>query len=184
MRCFLALPLEMQVKNYIYNLQLDLKKSQAFNAKWVKKENLHLTVKFLGEIEKFHLSIIEEVLKPFIATIPKLQFQTGNLGVFPNYKNPRIIWLGLEGKTEALLNLYNKCDEISKALGLPQSNTLFQPHITLARIKNIKYFDYIFLQIKDNDSREIVFDKLVLYESILTPRGPIYTELQKFPFNC
>ncbi|MFZ7102579.1 MAG: RNA 2',3'-cyclic phosphodiesterase [Peptococcaceae bacterium] len=184
MRYFLALPIKPIMKNDIFAIQSQLKKSWRINAAWVMKENLHLTIKFWGQLDRSNADDIEKSLQAIINNnISNIACRLTTLGVFPNKKNPRVIWIGLAGEIEKIHNLYIKCEKISRDLGMLQSHTAFTPHITLARIKeNIVLTDETLAGFP-LQTKEVSFDKAVLYHSTLTSRGPVYRVVEVFPFS-
>ncbi|MFZ5943627.1 MAG: RNA 2',3'-cyclic phosphodiesterase [Bacillota bacterium] len=179
MRCFLGLPLDDTSKKAISSLQRNLSNSISGKINWVPEENLHLTIMFWSVLGEREIKEIFNRMPLAVEGIPYQRFRPGKIGCFPDFKNPRVIWLGLEGNKESLHNLYIRCQGISQALGLPIDEKSFKPHITLARIKEAGgTFDS--LPRKFPKLPEIEFNRVVFYHSILTPRGSQYSVLKEF----
>lgn len=184
MRTFIAINFEEDVINNLYKSVGKIRKeleALGYVVKWVPKENCHLTVRFLGEVSTTKL----EEIKGAISKLELLQFRLvlKDLGVFPEYRNPRVLWAGIEGEVEKLYSLYKKVSEALKVIGILPEDREFRPHLTIGRVK-----------IKGRGDIRGIFEKhsanwgsskireLVLYESKLLPEGPLYTPLWKGSF--
>lgn len=153
-------------------------------AKWVRLTNMHLTLHFLGDISEDDLAaIIKEFKEPLSKKIDIIA-KLGELGVFPNWDNPRILWLSLQGNLEPLYKLHKDTSQILAKNGYTLEKRGFRPHITLARIPSYKRSASINkLAINEQDllkAQEFRLNKLTLYTSKLTSAGPIYTEQHTF----
>lgn len=163
MRCFLAVDIPRDLKEDIE----DFKKNLGFpGLKKVSKENLHITLKFLGNFDK--QKVVSRMkgmdFEPFEA-------ETTDIGYFPRKSYARVIWLGLEDN-----GFSDIVKEIEKRLSLPQEKYEFIPHITIARAKKpLRDPD---LQFKPN--KKVKVNKITLYSSELTPKGPIYKKEAEF----
>ena len=174
MRTFVAVEIQNnEVLDNIAKLQSDLK----IKAKSVSKENMHFTLLFLGEIEDEIASKIIETLKSI--TFSPIQISFGGVGAFPNPRFPRVIWIGVdETAAQNLVKLAKQVEEKLVPLGF-KSDKPFKPHLTIFRIKNnigdiSKELDKLkTIQLGHDTITELKFKK-----SILTPSGPIYTDLQ------
>jgi len=174
MRTFVAVEIQNnEVLDHIAKLQLDLK----IKAKPVSKENMHFTLLFLGEIAEEIAPKIIEALKSI--TFSPIQISFGGVGAFPNSRFPRVIWIGVdETAGQNLVKLAKQVEEKLASLGF-KSDKPFKPHLTIFRIKNnigdiSKELDKLkTIQLGRDTITELKFKK-----SILTPSGPIYTDLQ------
>lgn len=179
MRSFLAVPLPEYIKEGIYS-QLSFLEVKC--VKRISKENLHLTIAFMGEIidandKSFFSSIIEEIsFFPFQATL-------GLTGAFPSKQDPSILWIGLEKGQEEISNLRKKVYLTLKKHAI-NIDKKFHPHITVARLK--ESFDYNILStfFKKDFSGKYLFkvDAIVWYESVLSQNGPEYKEILRKKF--
>ncbi len=161
MRCFFAVPIPEDLKKEIEEFQ----KKLPVGLKKVSPENLHITLKFLGDVDGN--SVIKKMrgikINPFIA-------KTTGIGFFPNRNFIRVIWLGVEDNGFSRI-----VREIENRLSINEEKK-YVPHITIARArKPLKNFDCNFFP-----NKKIKVEKIVLYSSFLTPRGPIYKKLQEF----
>ena len=177
-RSFIAIDLEDKiVRSKLITTQGLLSKT-GVDLKFVEKENLHLTFKFLGEVSQELIKGIENVLselrfKPFKAEVL-------GVGVFPRLTRPRIIWAGFrKGETE-LRELFKETELRLKKVGIQSERNPFHPHITLARVRSGKNRDLLIrqiLELSDEPFGEIKINSLRLKKRILTPRGPIYSTI-------
>ena len=174
MRTFVAVEIQNnEVLDHIAKFQSELK----ISAKAVSKENMHFTLLFLGEItEEIALKIIDALNS---ITFTPIQVSFSGVGAFPNPRFPRVIWIGVdETAGQELVKLAKQVEEKLGPLGF-KSDKPFKPHLTIFRIKNnvgdiSKELDRLkTIQLGHDTINELKFKK-----SILTPNGPIYTDLQ------
>jgi 2'-5' RNA ligase len=153
------------------------------NIKRVEKENLHITLKFLGEITEDEAEKLKEELKKI--SFVKFQIKIKGIGVFPSISNPKVIWIG--GESEKIQMLKREIDLCIKnsQININQENDKpFVIHITIGRIKKEveKESEKIKQLIKENlEFGEFSAEEFILFQSVLTPNGPIYKVLEKFP---
>jgi 2'-5' RNA ligase len=181
-RSFIAVNLNPEIKKYLTSLQGNLNVTET-KIKWVEKNNLHLTMKFLGYISLEQTELVKSILKeittrcsPFIIKL------YSNIGIFPAYKMPRIIWVGIKEGVNQLSELYNSIETMLYKKGFPRENKDFSGHITIGRVKFIKdkaNFIQILKRIEVNNFTQEV-NSIDLMESKLTPNGPIYNITAKF----
>jgi RNA 2',3'-cyclic 3'-phosphodiesterase len=146
---------------------------------WVKTNNMHLTLKFFGEAEERRIPSIADALKNGASQIPSFILQFNKVGTFGSRYNPKVIWLGAE-EQPILIKLAEHLKVEFEKVGFEYDRQNFVPHLTLGRIRNIT--DKVLLQlVMDNYRAEFLLEQEVnsihLYESVLTPKGPIYTQL-------
>ncbi len=145
--------------------------------KWTEFENLHFTFKFLGEVER---ELVEEIKKEIedltVERSSTIIFK--GLGVFPNAKKPRVLFIKLENPDGAILEIFRKMEKRFETLGFPPEKRAFKPHLTLARIKaSENRFAEILKARRNLEFGEINSFKPSLVKSVLTPRGPKYSVL-------
>lgn len=174
-RCFIALELDREVREYLEELGLQIKKKNLFAGKFTDRENFHLTLKFLGEIGD---GKVEEVKKRLgEVKFPEFEVSLGELGVFINSFNS-ILWVKLNGK--GIWDLQKVIDEKFKDIFEPEVR--FMSHVTLARMKKIHdktiFLDYI----KNIKTKKINFTvrDFSFKKSELRPEGPVYTDLERY----
>ena len=177
MRCFVAINLPDEVKNYLEDIILKIEKENShLRAKWSSSENLHLTLGFIEEIDDQTLGKLATDLET-LAIPNNFILSLGQLGVFPNNYNPRIIKLDLNNPQGELRPLYSAIKEIFEKNNIPADNRPFFPHITLARLKSRGARVRLSRNI---DHLSFVVNSVELIKSELTPAGPIYTILQSY----
>ena len=174
-RCFICLELPRESIEIAENIQNLIKKNNLLSGKYTDPENLHLTLKFLGEIDEVKLKIVQERLEKI--KFNEFEASLGEVGVFSK-RALRILWIKLFGKS--IWGLQEKIDESLTDL-FPKEER-FMSHITLARMKKV-YDRNIFLNyIKNIKTPENKFavKNFILKKSELKPEGPIYTDLGRY----
>lgn len=176
MRLFLAIDLPKEIKDYLFELEKIVKEAKIT---WVSKKNLHLTLKFLGEVNESDIPKIKEQIQ---ITHSKLKLKLSKIGFFPNSKEPTVIWLGIEPEEEIIF-LQQKLD--SQLLNLFSGEQKFQAHLTLGRIKSIRRKEDFFNSIKSIqiEQKEFEITSFQLMKSQLTKLGPIYETLENIPLS-
>ncbi len=134
-RVFLAVPLNEPVRAAVAGLIGDLARER-WPLRWVAAEGAHLTLHFLGEQPRERVELLRLGLPPVVVAQAAFDLRTGNLGVFPNVRQPRVLWLGLYGPTHRLETLHAALGAKLKALGFPVEEERFHPHITLGRLRD------------------------------------------------
>jgi len=176
-RLFVGIPLSFELKQ---KLKPVLEELSLPGVAPVGIEKLHLTVKFLGEVEEEKIPEIQEKLQEISLKTSPFRVELGHLGVFPEEGNPKVLWVGVE--SEEMTHLMQLAD---KSLDYTRANEHKEeiPHLTLARIKNnssLSQLKTIFFKYKSLQWGVWDIDKIHLYEAELTPKGPIYSPLQEF----
>ncbi len=173
-RCFIALDLPREVMNHIHDIQNQIKKQNLFTGKFTDIETLHLTLKFLGEIEE---EKVEEVKKR-VREIKFLPFEArlGNVGTFGERGYIRVVWAELIGA----YNLQKQIDEALKDIFQPEFR--FMGHITLARLKSVGDKKALIEYLKHIKTKDLRFkvDKFFLKKSTLQSEGPVYEDLGEY----
>lgn len=183
LRSFWAFELPDGIREQLRNVQAKLKPLYP-NFKWVKPENIHLTLHFMGDLSTQDLVKQVEYLQPVLAKKQPFPAALGKMGVFPGWSNPRVLWIGLEGSQKPLNDLHRVTSGVLRELGSPPENRRFSPHITLARIKDI--YSGLPLEptgINENAPRNneiFLLESLTLFTSRLGPGGPQYTPWHSF----
>jgi len=174
MRLFIAINLPKEVKNYLFNLQKEFKKSGKI--KLVYKKNLHLTLQFIGNVEENKLNQIKEKLKTI--KLNSFEVSLNKIGIFPNNDFIKTLWVDLVPK-ENILNLAKNIDQELIEYSDKQE---FSVHITLGRIKSLKDKEE-FLEKIETKIKQIKFkiSSFELMESKLSKDGPKYTTLETYP---
>ncbi len=181
-RCFLAIALpdqlKIQLEKYVQNL-----KQIAPHIRWTKTENLHLTLKFLGEqpVEKLDQLVANRINA--YSDIGPVELSTGIFGGFPNRRQARVIWIGIDSNPiDSISKLHTRIEQSLEPLGFPLEPKPFTAHLTLGRNKENKKYQQMWSFIQDNPFRTIQFTahQIFLMRSKLNRSGPQYSILQKF----
>ena len=182
LRLFWAVSLPDQVKEQLGVLMDLLQKGQA-DAKWVEKYNLHLTVKFLGELPANQRPLITNAVKEALAGTGSFNLMVKGLGFFPSAQRPRILWAGLTGELARLRELHRLVEDSLTPLGWPPENRRFSPHLTLARLRSLRGMEALtrlVLELTESAAAmPVQVEELKLMESKLTRQGPVYTVLDR-----
>ena len=176
MRLFIAIEIPEDAKEYITKIQENIDNTTN-KIRFVDKNQIHLTLKFLGEVQP---NITEEIngnlkkiaFKPFSVVL-------NSVGVFPSESYIRVIWIGFKPE-DPILKLQNNIDENLKRLFKKEKN--FKPHLTLARVKYIENKEDFIDKLKKIkiENKRIDVNDFKLVKSTLTPEGPIYEDLEVF----
>lgn len=180
MRIFIALELPAEIKTALGKLQNELRATHA-DVGWTKLENFHLTLKFLGEVEPQKIAAITKICEEVAATTPQFSLRLNDVGVFPNVKNPRVLWAGIEGDTNLVNLLHKNLDENLYTLGFAKETRPFNPHLTLGRIKTMKNVPQAIAKLLLYKFPALNFDvkEIVVMQSQLHSQGSIYKPLMK-----
>ena len=178
-RTFIAIELPVEVKRVVRQIQDQLGGSIE-GIKWVKQENIHLSVKFLGNVEENGINDIATAVKNAVKESSVMNLKTGHLGAFPNEKRPRILWLGVEGDVREFISMSKNCELELAKLGYEIDARENKPHITIGRIRSSKKQKGVINILKDIPVESILFrvDALKLMRSELNINGAVYTNLQ------
>ena len=176
MRTFLAIEVPENVRKVIHDLtQVEAKKELPI--KWVAFENLHITLKFLGEIDEDKRVEIKPAIVEVGQRHSPFNLELEGLGCFPNPRNPRVIWVGVKQGGDVLCAMAADVEKELARFGF-EEETRFHPHLTIGRIKEFCRVDSILA--KSISTSVFKVNSVVLFKSILKPAGPIYEELERF----
>ena len=156
--------------------------------KWVETDNLHLTIKFLGEIEEYKTAQVKHTLSQALKDQNCFDIEINGLGMYPSKNNPRVIWLGITG-ANPLTEIFKVLNLELTALDITPERRAFSPHLTIARIrrhtdhKQALQIGEILSEYKVESLGVITIEQVHLYQSVLTPSGPIYTLLHSVDLN-
>lgn len=179
MRLFIAIELPLEIKQGIARVQEQLRKSGA-DANWTRPEGIHLTLKFLGEVEEAKAAGIIEALNGACRGAGPLGLEIAGAGAFPNGKAPRVLWLGVTGDVVKLAALQASVEDAMANRGFEREERRFSPHLTLARIRFPKPRDNWPQKIesfRDVNLGGFEADHISLMKSELKREGAVYTEV-------
>ena len=184
-RAFIAIPLPEGIQKALGELQGRLKKDLP-EVRWTKPENMHLTLKFLGEVGNNLLGSIEKALHENVSSYEAFSCRINQLDTFPPKGPPRVIWVGFQEKTGTLSKLASSIDQTMKTFSFPKEKRAFTPHLTLGRFRPDQKPKLSLQSMKDIIQKEGSTDigafevgEVFLVKSDLTPKGPIYSNLAR-----
>jgi len=184
MRTFIAIELPQEIKAALAKLQEELKQSAA-DVKWVAPENIHLTLKFLGEVDEEKLEGIKTILDSAAATANAFQMRISSVGAFPTINSARVIWVGIDQGEAETKKIATFLEEKIEKLGIPKEDRTFSSHITLGRTRSslnrqklVEVLNNLAGEFKD-ESLEFLVGKITLFKSSLSPHGPTYAVLKQ-----
>ena len=179
LRTFIAVDLTGEILKELIRLQSELKKSLKGRISWVEPENIHLTLRFLGQINDEQLNQIKKIVQEIAEKIKKFNIDLGVIGAFPDVSNPRIVWVGINFGFNHLNEINAELEDKLETINFAVGEKYFHPHLTIARIKSLdgeNILPKITRKIRPKQLAETV-DKLIIFQSELTPQGAKYTEL-------
>ena len=178
-RTFIAAEINEEVKQALVS---DLKqlKNAAPRVKWVKPESLHLTFKFLGDVEENDLAELFAAIGEAAAVFTPFAVAVAEIGAFPNWKTPRVVWAGCEDGSEELQEVFAAVENACYSLGYPEEAKPYNPHLTLGRIKLPADSQGLLPAVEKLGKREygyIDIDEIIVFMSDLCRGGPVYAPM-------
>ncbi|MFA5864124.1 MAG: RNA 2',3'-cyclic phosphodiesterase [Phycisphaerae bacterium] len=183
MRCFIALELDEEIKDKLQSAQ-QLFKGLSGKVGWCSRQQMHLTIKFLGEVGEEALPQVIEGLKAAAREIPPFGFSLEQLGAFPSTGQPRVLWVGIK-LCEPLNKLQQLIEQNCTLLGFPPEDRHFTPHLTLGRVKDridTKAYRRVLDENKNFTAGIQEVDTVTLFSSQLQPTGAVYMPIVQVPF--
>jgi len=178
LRSFIAIDIEdQQLLSKLIEIQLKIAATGA-DVKLVERENIHLTLRFLGEISRGMVDDVINVLRGLNASSFKVKLF--GVGAFPRIQRPRVIWVGISEGVEALKSIYLQLEGGLRRIGFKPEKEGFSPHITLARVRSWRGVERLansILSLQAEEVGEVLVQQVKLKKSVLTVKGPIYTDL-------
>ena len=184
MRSFIAIKLPLKIRAALTELQQELKKCNA-DIRWVKPDNIHLTLKFLGEFKEERVKSIVDGLKDVCGRHEKLSLDVKGIGVFPNRRSPRVLWVDILGD-ELLAGLQRDIEKAMSLAGFKAEKRRFTAHLTIGRFRSLREKDLFLNKIDllaDNSLGFMEVMSVALMRSDLSPAGAEYTSLAEVPLK-
>ena len=195
MRAFIAIEMPAPAQQHLLAIQRRLTQHLRLQqldrcVRWTSARNLHLTLRFLGEINSTQQRTLEQSLAQIAQRQERMLLSVGDMGCFPSARRPNVIWCGVEGNVVALTRLQMAVESAVQLAGLPAELKPFKPHLTIGRLQRhataaqLQAVGAVVTQLtaipaRDGEAASAV-DELLLMRSELTPSGPIYTRLGVF----
>ena len=178
-RTFIAIELPEKIIYTISKVQEEIK-SYGLKIRWVRPENIHLTLKFLGDIQEADTEKVARAVSESVTGYHPISIAVKGIGVFPGIKRPRVIWLGISKQLDLLTGLQKTLDEKLEAIGFPKEKRPFRGHLTMGRLKDKidpKRLNDVLKEFNKFESGYFIADRIILYKSELKPKGAVYTKL-------
>ena len=182
MRTFLAIEIENHIKNKIDVTQEIILNSNSAHIKYVETENIHLTLKFFGDVNDNKIKKITKIINDTLKNYKVFTIKIVHIGAFPNIKHPRVIWTGVKDKDKTTVSLIKELDEKFSEIGFNKEKD-YVPHITIGRVKKIDDKEILFntlKKLKKTYHGKMEVKRICLKSSTLTPNGPIYKTIEEF----
>ncbi len=182
-RCFLAISIPENILEEIVKLKHNMQKETRkldVKIKWVEDKNMHITLKFLGNVDDADINALKNVVEKLVKSKREISCELHGLGFFPNEQNPRVIWVGIDSKNE-IEQLAKEVNDLLNEVGFGRERN-FVAHITMGRVKFGREKRRISEVLKQIRVRKLLFkvNEIRLIESKLTPKGPEYRTIEKF----
>jgi len=178
LRLFIAIDIPDEIKRAISELIGRLKKTGS-DVKWVRPETVHITLKFLGEVEESKIKAITDRLEMISKRHAPFELEAVGTGVFPDYSRPRVLWIGIR-QNEEVQKIYEEINTELKALGFEEENRAFKPHLTIGRVKSRSGLNQTLKTLRGFSKRDfgkISVKEILLMKSTLKPTGAEYEKI-------
>ncbi len=178
-RSFIAVKIPRNVTEHIGKIQEEMKK-YSLKMRWASPENIHLTLKFLGDIQPGDVKPVREAMEETAAGFCRMTLTAGGVGVFPGIRRPRVVWIGLKGNTPELIGMQKKLDNRLKEIGYTPEKRGFKGHLTVGRARgnlDPKTVTELISEFSGFETEPFPVEEIVLFRSDLKPKGAVYTPL-------
>ena len=186
MRLFIALELNEAVRKQL-RLLIEQLRTDAANIRWVDPGNMHLTLKFLGEVRDNDVPGVCEAVSDVAAACEPVEFDVAGVGAFPSAQGARVVWADLTNVPESLFELQKTLEDRLADTGFPPEGRRFKPHLTLGRVKGVRNHEALARRLEDyadwSADAPQCCDQLVVFSSELTREGPIYAAIHSAPLD-
>ena len=179
-RAFIAVELPNSIKVALAQLQDSLKQSKHASVKWVDPGSIHLTLKFLGNIDTATIPELANAMSEATKGIAPFQLELGELGAFPNLRAPRVVWVEIRGEIAPLSTMQRNIDRALTSFGFLPEKRSFSPHLTLGRVREgsspgeQRRLGELVASLKPDISSSFIVDSLNLMRSTLTRERALY----------
>jgi 2'-5' RNA ligase len=180
-RTFACIEIDGDLRKKMSQVSAKLSSAGA-DVKWVGENNLHLTLKFLGNVDDTQIPKVADAVKRIAGQYEPFEFTIGGVGTFPEGGMPRVIWIGLDEPTRKLEKMYYALDEALSPFAEKAEHRTFSPHITIGRVNSSRGREGLLKAIDENRDADIgvqAVEEITVMMSELTREGPLYTPLSK-----
>lgn len=189
-RAFVAVELDDGVKAHIAAAIEFLRAERIEGLRLVRAEGVHLTLKFLGDIDTVHIPKVAEAMTQVVARHASFSLNLGMPGVFPNARRARVLWVGVEGDLQPIRLLQADVEEALTGIGFPAERQRFNPHLTIGRMQhratreNRRRATDALASLPFPANQEIAVNAISLMQSALLPSGAVYERVSHSVFPC
>lgn len=179
-RIFIAIDIPNSIKAEIAKLQKELRSSHT-SISWTRPQNLHLTLKFLGEISENSLAQVERAVEEAASVFQIFSLNLDGVGVFPQFRKPRVLWIGLGGEINTLITLAERIEDSLLQCGFAPEKHPFQPHLTIGRFRYPHHSQSIIARAHEYGFPALPFEvaEIVIMRSRLHSSGAEHTPIYK-----
>lgn len=185
LRTFIAVELTEEIRTALQDIQDHLKIFHA-DVKWVEPPNIHLTLKFLGDVKSKDIPALTETLRAALKETAPIPTELTELGAFPDIRNPRVLWAGLKDEDGRIAQLAAVIETTLGKLGYKKEQRDFKAHVTLGRVRSLNNIAPLVKGLQEyrfSKTFPQVIAGITLFKSTLTSFGPLYEILGKFDFS-
>ena len=189
LRLFIAIELPEPVLQYIDQVLLRLRQQEPRDIRWVRPEGIHLTLKFLGDVPEGQMqAVVDGMAKAAEGTLP-FSLRVRGAGAFPNLRAPRVLWVGIQGDVEPLIQVWRRLEQALEAQGFARDQRPFSPHLTVGRVKErlspaqLQRLTHATESAQEVGPAELPVTALSLVQSQLTREGAIYRRKAQTPLS-
>ena len=188
-RAFLAVRLPDDVTDALGHLADEMARARVGGLKPVRPHNIHLTLKFFGNINARQVDSIVDTVTHTVKSIRPFTLRLGNVGAYPNIRSPRVLWVGLDGDVAPLLDAHRQIETALKQVSIRSDSREFSPHLTIARIRDRTTHNErrraaeALFSAEFRSGLSVPVDRFSLMRSILKPEGSHYSSLAEIPLG-
>lgn len=175
-RTFVCIEIPESIKERIAELQRHLRQLDS-RVSWTKPSNIHLTLKFLGDLPPSRIERVRQAAERSAISIDPFEIEVGGAGCFPSPRSPRVLWVGLVTLPDSLNWLHKRLEEELFREGFPRESKRFSPHLTLGRVRDPRNSALLAeeLQARGFESEKFEAREIIVMRSELKPTGSVYT---------
>ena len=189
MRVFIAISIPQAGRSALKKFILGLASQLPRGVRWADPEGIHLTLKFLGNVEPSQVAEIVNAMRRSTEMLASFPIQISGLGMFPNERRPRVLWAGMEGDLDSLGELQEKVEEAMSSVHFPREQRPFSPHLTLGRVREPvsngirRQIAAAISSASPAPAEPWLVESVHLVQSNLAPGGASYTNLASAPLD-
>ena len=182
-RSFLAFEIPTEIRDTVSFIYNGLKNTD-LNVRWVKEENIHITLVFMGNVDEKDIDPMGRLLEKACNKYGPFLIRVKGVGVFSSIRSPRVLWIGMEGDIERMRHFRDRIQKDLKRFGIKEEKRRFSPHLTVGRFKRgfnkTDKLRSLIEEYRDTASPDSMVRELVLFKSELRPEGAVYTKLNSW----